>query len=122
MSIADELREYVDELVKRTDYMAGLTFDLERIAYRIDAEHEKAMSRAGRLLADAEKDRDYNYANWQECKQKVLQDYHATTVEDVLNELCTKAFHSRDPQSHIRYKDVISEYASKLRLAEGEDE
>jgi len=39
----------------------------------IDAEHQKAMSRAGQLLADAEKDRDYNYANWQECKQKVLQ-------------------------------------------------
>ena len=42
------------------------------------------------------------------------------TIEDVLHELCTKAFHSRDMNSHTSYKDVIAEYAKKLRLAEGE--
>ncbi len=70
MSITDELREYVSHYS-----VAGSTKDklLTALADRIDAEHEKAMSRAGQLLADAEKDRDYNYANWQECKQKVLQ-------------------------------------------------
>lgn len=68
--ITDELRKYAtvswnpwpearDRLLQMCD--------------RIDAEHDKSMSRAGQLLADAEKDRDYNYANWQDCKQRVLQ-------------------------------------------------
>ena len=65
MSITDELRAWAKEHLSRSSILA--------IADRIDAEHEKAMSRAGQLLTDAEKDRDYNYANWQECKQKVLQ-------------------------------------------------
>ena len=63
MSITDELRKWL------RDGKGSLL----AIADRIDAEHEKAMSRAGELLADAEEVRDYNYANWQECKQKVLQ-------------------------------------------------
>lgn len=42
MSITDELREYADEAAKRPDYMAGLTFDLDRIADRIDAKYQKA--------------------------------------------------------------------------------
>lgn len=66
MSITDELRAWAKEHLSRNSILA--------IADRIDAEHEKAMSRAVQLLADAEKDRDYNYANWQECRQKVLQD------------------------------------------------
>ena len=67
MSITDELRKW--------GYgFCGDTHDVvTAIADRIDAEHEKAMIRAGQLLDDAEKERDYNYANWQECKQKVLQ-------------------------------------------------
>lgn len=40
------------------------------------------------------------------------------TVEDVLNELCTKAFHSRQHDAHVRYKDVIAEYAKRLQLRE----
>ena len=71
MSITDELRKWVKSLY--TPNSATVKDEGERIADRIDAEHEKAMSRAGQLLADAEKDRNYNYANWQECKQKVLQ-------------------------------------------------
>ena len=42
------------------------------------------------------------------------------TVEDVLNELCTKAFHSREIGANVSYKDVIAEYAAKLQLREGE--
>lgn len=53
----------------------------EAIADEIDTEHERAMSRAGQLLADVEKDRDYNYANWQDCKQKVLQ--HNITIDEL---------------------------------------
>lgn len=67
MSITDELRKW--------GYgFCGSSYEVvNAIADRIDAEHQKAMSRAGQLLADAERDRDYNYANWQECKQRVLQ-------------------------------------------------
>lgn len=39
-SITDELREYAEKAVKRSDYMGGLTFDLRRIADRIDATME----------------------------------------------------------------------------------
>lgn len=44
--------------------------------------------------------------------------YKPPTVEDVLNELCTKAFHSREIGAHVSYKDVIAEYAAKLQLKE----
>lgn len=40
MSITDELREYAGKAVERSDYMGGLTFDLRRIADRIDAAME----------------------------------------------------------------------------------
>lgn len=69
MSITDELRKWAQGLntYNRNELQALA------IADRIDAEYEKAMSRAGQLLADTEMDRDCNYANWQDCKQKVLQ-------------------------------------------------
>lgn len=44
MSITDELREYAKKAVKRPDYMGGMTFDLMRIADRIDVEHEAKVS------------------------------------------------------------------------------
>lgn len=72
MSITDELRKEARGFGSFV-YTSQQAEHLIAIADRIDAEHEKAMSRAGQLLADAEQDRDNNYANWQECKQKVLQ-------------------------------------------------
>lgn len=39
--ITDELREYANKAIHREDYMAGMTFDLNRIADRIDEEHER---------------------------------------------------------------------------------
>ena len=51
------------------------------------------------------------------CPER-LRHYHAPTVEDVLNELCTKAFHSREIGANVSYKDVIAEYAAKLQLKE----
>lgn len=80
MSITDELRKW-----GRATLMPSLLVRMEAIADCIDAEHEKAMSRAGQLLADAEKDRDYNYANWQDCKQKVLQ--HNITLDELSAEI-----------------------------------
>ena len=68
MNITDELREWASVEVP---YKYG--HQLTAIADRIDVEHEKAMNRAGQLLADAESDRNCYYLNWQDCKQKVLQ-------------------------------------------------
>lgn len=41
MSITDELREYAGKAIEHSDYMGGLTFDLRRIADRIDAALEE---------------------------------------------------------------------------------
>ena len=78
MSITAELRQYTKHYS-----VAGSKKDtmLSSIADRIDAEHESKISRAAQLLADAEKDRDFNYANWQDCKQKVLQ--HDITMDEL---------------------------------------
>lgn len=91
MSITDELRKWV------RDGKGSLL----AIADRIDAEHQKAMSRAGQLLADAEKDRDYNYANWQECKQRVLQG------NITFGELNAKIEHLMDELSHCMDADNV---------------
>jgi len=90
MSITDELREWA----KGSTLSSWTAEHLTAIADRIDAEHEKAMSRAGQLLADAEKDRDYNYANWQDCKQRVLQG------NITFGELNAKIAHLMDELSH----------------------
>jgi hypothetical protein len=80
MSITDELRKSgVCRIATDRNYFTEE--ELTAIADRIDAEHEKAMNRAGQLLADAESDRDHNYANWQDCKQKVLQ--HNITIDEL---------------------------------------
>lgn len=65
---------------------------IDSVHAALEAEHEKAMIRAGQLLDDAEKERDYNYANWQECKQKVLQgnitfDELNARIEHLMDEL-----------------------------------
>ncbi len=51
MSITDELREYANEVIHREDYMAGLAFDLNRIADRND---EVVASEYVRLPRDAD--------------------------------------------------------------------
>ncbi len=52
------------------------------------------------------------------CHQPSLCRHKPPTVEDVLNELCTKAFHSREIGANVSYKDVIAEYAKRLQLKE----
>ena len=44
--------------------------------------------------------------------------YHAPTVEDVLREFAEKITDSQVPGVHPTYEEAISEYASKLRLAD----
>jgi hypothetical protein len=51
--ITKELREYSSQAVNRDDYMAGLTYDLDRIADRIDAEHERRMADSRREMRRA---------------------------------------------------------------------
>ena len=74
MAITDELRKYARGLFHTRGTVLA-------IADRIDEEHEREISRAAQLFADAEKDRDLNYANWQDCKQKVLQ--HNITMDEL---------------------------------------
>lgn len=81
MAITDELREYTERLDDLFNNLGMVCRMLLAIADRIDTEHESEISRAAQLLADAEKDRDFNYANWQDCKQKVLQ--HNITIDEL---------------------------------------
>jgi len=120
MSITDELRK----LTKNSTLSSWTVEHLTAIADRIDAAHEKAMSRAGQLLADAEKDRDYNYANWQECKQKVLQG------NITINELNARIERLEDELSHcielqkdadgeyIRVGDMLDGYGKTIEVVE----
>ena len=92
MAITDELRKW---WVRKFPVMdSELHKDFTAIAGRIDAEHEREIGRAAQLLADAEKDRDANYANWQDCKQKVLQ--HNITMD----ELSAEIEHLKDELAH----------------------
>lgn len=112
--ITTELREYVQSWRETPNLMDeldagdidGLLGDFIAIADRIDAEYEKVMSRAGQLLDDAEKERDYNYAYWQDCKQKVLQ--HNITM----GELSAEIERLEDELSHCieLAKDMGGEY------------
>lgn len=112
--ITDELRTYIDGLM-----LVPLTCSkLTAIADRIDEEHKKAMIRAGQLLDDAEKERDYNYANWQDCKQKVLQ--HSVTI----NELSAEIERLKDELAHRIEppKDADGEYwlyGDKIMMPDG---
>lgn len=102
MAITDELREYAKSScgVMYSAYQVILA-----IANRIDAENESEISRAAQLLADAEKDRDFNYANWQDCKQRVLQ--HNITMNELSAEI-------------ERLKDELAHRIELLRDADGE--
>ena len=120
MSITDELRKYagIFYLFRYKDVREKL----DAIADRIDAEHEKAMSRAGQLLADAEKDRDYNYANWQECKQKVLQ--HNITIDELYARIecledelshCIELPKDADGE-YIHFGDVLDQFGTPMTV------
>ena len=114
MSITDELRKWL------RDGKGSLL----AIADRIDAEHEKAMSRAGELLADAEEVRDYNYANWQECKQKVLQgnitiDELSAEIERLKGELAHRIELPVDADgAPICVGDVLDGYGKTIEVVE----
>lgn len=76
-----ELRKNRYELQRKCDELQAKLDELERFDPEIaieafgddNAELRRLLSRAARLLADAERDRDENYHLWMDCKQKVLQ-------------------------------------------------
>lgn len=114
-----------DELRKWGYGFCGDTHDVvTAIADRIDAEHEKAMSRAGQLLADAEQDRDNNYANWQECKQKVLQssitfNELSAEIERLMDELSCRVGLPKDANGEcIRVGDEMDGYGKTIEIVE----
>ncbi len=51
VGITDELRRYAAHAVERSDYMAGLTYDLDRIADRIDERHAVKVERLEKYRA-----------------------------------------------------------------------
>lgn len=144
MSITDELREYANKAIHREDYMAGLAFDLNRIADRID---EAVASEYVRLPKDADgepihigdvmevkfdtKRRPFTVsfvgeralAFWvvgqPDLKSfnldNVLVIHHKTTVEDMLLEMAVDWDCAEDGEDK---EAVLKEYAAKLRLAE----
>lgn len=138
MSITDELREYANKVIHREDYMAGLAFDLNRIADRID---EAIASEYVKLPVDAdgvpihigdEVDTEhfgtvevegfvhhsvafYNYSEQPAylctTPTSLCRHHHEPTVEDVLREFA-KCW---DDPTHYAKGELVEEYAEKLR-------
>lgn len=63
---------------------------------------------------------DNGGAEWTAARNK--RHHHEPTVEDVLREFAEKVIDSQIPSVHPTYEEAITEYAAKLRLAEGVDE
>ncbi len=91
-----ELRKNRYELQRKCDELQAKLDELERFDPEIaieafgddNKELRKLLSRAARLLADAEMDRDENYHLWMDCKQKVLQsNITVGELEDECDEL-----------------------------------
>lgn len=151
MAITDELREWKGNIIAdlRPEMVLTLRGQLNGIADRIDEEHEDALTRLYRDMADAD------YVTLEEAKQLCKKafdagaDYGSTcmqfncnalaydwehwlkkneslfkpkqTVEDVLLEFADRVCNSGH-QWGLDALDIVTEYAAKLRLAEETDE
>lgn len=96
MSKANDLLEGLSEEIKKLEAeVERLTqFNPETVlsAFGDDnRELRRELSRAATLLADAEDDRDENYANWMDCKQKAL---HKQVTIDELSAENAKLHHA----------------------------
>jgi chromosome segregation ATPase len=71
-----------DELQAKLDELEKFDADTSLAAFGDDNDElRRLLSRAAKLLANAEQDRDANYAYWMDCKEKVV---HAnTTIEEL---------------------------------------
>jgi hypothetical protein len=131
MSITDEIRAAGKVYAGVYTDMEHVDYDkptLDRLCDRIDAEHDEALSkisRAAQLLDDAEKERDCNYANWQECKQKVLQgnitfDELNAKIECLEDELAHCIELPKDADNvpwHVGDRDEDGNVVTQLRLS-----
>jgi len=90
------------EYVRVGDELDGYGKTIEVMELRIGCSGWVIVSRDGNAYADT-----YAFTH-----------HHKPTIEDVLNELCTKAFHSREIGANVSYKDVIAEYAKRLQIRE----
>ena len=140
MNITDELREYADKVIHREDYMAGLAFDLNRIADRID---EAVAGEYVRLPRDAdgepirigdvmESDVDYMFGEasfrvfaiwmgeggWEVYDRlgdryvpSALRHHHEPTVEDVLRDF---AYCCEEGATEQSLDKTITEYAKRI--------
>lgn len=64
----------INEMQKKLDELEKFDQDTSLAAFGDDNDElRKLLSRAAKLLDNAEQDRDANYANWMDCKAKVVQ-------------------------------------------------
>lgn len=69
----DDMTIERDELQKKLDELEKFEHDTSLAAFGDDNEElRKLLSRASKLLANAEQDRDTYYAYWMDCKEKVV--------------------------------------------------
>lgn len=94
MNIAGITHELREHATANWDPWTAARDWLFQMCDHIDAEHAKVMLRAGQLLEGAEEERDRNYANWQECKQKVLQ------LNITIDELSAEVERLKDELTH----------------------
>jgi chromosome segregation ATPase len=78
----DEARAERDELRHKVDELESFDPETSIAAFGDDnGKLRRMLSRAAALLANAEQDRDANYAYWMDCKEKVV---HANaTIEEL---------------------------------------
>jgi len=75
-----------DELRKKLEELEKFDPDIAMAAYEDDNEElRRLLYRAAKLLANAEQDRDANYAYWMDCKEKVVQ--KSVTIDELSKEL-----------------------------------
>lgn len=82
MNRADDMERQRDELRHKVDELESFDPETSIAAFGDDnGKLRRTLSRAAALLANAEQDRDANYAYWMDCKEKVV---HANaTVEEL---------------------------------------
>lgn len=75
-----------DELRKKMKELEEFDRDTSLAAFGDNNEElRKLLSRSAKLLANAEQDRDANYAYWMDCKEKVVQ--KSVTIDEMSKEL-----------------------------------
>ena len=81
----EQMQGEVEKLQAKLDELERFDPEIAIAAFGDDNEElRKLLSRAARLLADAERDRDKNYHLWMDCKKNVVQS--SVTIEELEEE------------------------------------